>query len=260
LDLVQVIVLALIQGITEFLPISSSGHLILIPALLGWPDQGLGFDIAVHLGTLFAVVVYFRRELIAMVAAALRFDHPESKLGWQIVLATVPLGLAGLAFSDLVETTLRAPVVIAASTAVFGLVLWLADRFGRGERSEYQLAWLGVLLIGCAQALALIPGTSRSGITMTAALAIGLSRQAAGRFSFLLAIPAIGMAALWQSLQFVDDPAPVPWFSLGLAAAISAATAFATIALFLHMIARMGMTAFALYRFALAAVIVYVLV
>jgi len=260
LDLVHVIVLALLQGVTEFLPISSSGHLILIPALFGWPDQGLAFDIAVHAGTLLAVIVYFRRELLGMAATALRFGQPESRLGWQVVVATVPLGLAGLAFADAVETSLRAPVVIAASTAFFGLLLWLADRFGRGARDEYQLAWLGVLLIGLAQALALIPGTSRSGITMTAALAIGMSREAAGRFSFLLAIPAIGMAALWQSLQFAADPAPVPWLPLGLAAAVSALTAFATIALFLNLIGRMGMTVFALYRFALAAVIVYVLV
>ena len=257
MDLAQAVVLALIQGITEFLPISSSGHLILVPELLGWPDQGLGFDIAVHLGTLAAVVVYFRRDLMDMATALVEPQRPEFRLAVCIVVASIPLGAAGLLFSDQVEGALRSPTVIAASTAGFGVLLWLADRFGRGKRPETSLGWLDIAAIGFGQALALIPGTSRSGITMTVALAMGLSRQAAGRFSFLLAIPAIAMAAGWQLMQFLASPEPVAWFALALAAAVAAAVAFATIALFLSLIERIGMAPFAIYRVLLGGVLVY---
>jgi undecaprenyl-diphosphatase len=260
LDLLQILLLALIQGVTEFLPVSSSGHLILTPALLGWADQGLAFDVAVHVGTLTAVVAYFRRDLWNMVRHAFNFGRPEAKLGWLVVLGTVPLGLAGLIFSDVVETTLRSPAVIATSTAVFGVVLWIADRLGRRDRDEHGLTWRDVLVIGCAQAIALIPGTSRSGITMTAALALGLDREAASRFSFLLAVPALSMAGLWKMFQLFQETAPVPWASLGLGVVLSAITAFVTIALFLKLIGRLGMSVFALYRLALAGVIAYVLV
>lgn len=256
MDLAQAVVLALIQGITEFLPISSSGHLILVPELLGWPDQGLGFDIAVHLGTLAAVIVYFRRDIIDMARALLEPRRPEFRLAAYIIVASIPLGLAGLLFSDQVEGTLRSPSVIAASTVGFGILLWLADRLGRGRRAETSLDWRDVAVIGFGQALALIPGTSRSGITMTAALAMGLSRQAAGRFSFLLAIPAIAMAALWQVMQFVSSPEPVAWLALALAAAVAAAVAFATIALFLSLIERIGMAPFAIYRVLLGGALV----
>lgn len=259
MDLAQAVILALIQGITEFLPISSSGHLILVPELLGWPDQGLGFDIAVHLGTLAAVIVYFRRDLIGMAAAAAQPRRPEFRLAVCIVVASIPLGAAGLLFADQVEGVLRSPSVIAASTAGFGILLWLADRLGRGRRSEASLGWFEVVAIGFGQALALIPGTSRSGITMTVALSMGLSRRAAGRFSFLLAIPAIAMAALWQLLQFLSSAEPVAWLALALAAAIAAAAAFVTIALFLRLIERVGMAVFAIYRVLLGGALVYLM-
>ena len=259
MDLAQAVILALIQGAAEFLPISSSGHLILVPELLGWPDQGLGFDIAVHLGTLAAVIVYFRRDLAGMAMAVVDRQRPEFRLVVCIVVASVPLGAAGLVFSGQVEGALRSPGVIAASTAGFGVLLWLADRSGRGSRAETSLGWRDVAAIGFGQALALIPGTSRSGITMTVALAMGLSRQAAGRFSFLLAIPAIAMAALWQSMQFLSSPEPVAWSALALAAALAAAVAFATIALFLSLIERIGMAPFAIYRVLLGGALVYLL-
>lgn len=259
MDLVHALALALVQGFTEFLPISSSGHLILVPELLGWPDQGLGFDIAVHLGTLVAVIAYFRRELRAMAAALRKPGTADFDLAVKLVIATIPAGLAGLAFANVVETTLRSAAVIAATTAGFGVVLWVADRFSRGTGDERGLDRRGALAIGVAQALALIPGTSRSGITMTAGLALGLSREAASRFSFLMAIPAIAMAAAWQSLQFLSSPEPVPWGVIGIATAASCATAFVTIALFLNLIGRIGMGVFALYRLFLAAVIVVVL-
>lgn len=259
MDLLQALVLALVQGVTEFLPISSSGHLILVPELLGWSDQGLGFDIAVHLGTLCAVVVYFRHDLLAMARSLFEPGSADFRLAMQIVVATIPAGLAGLAFSDIIETSLRSAAVIAATTAGFGIALWLADGFGRGSRSERELGFVDAFAIGCAQALALIPGTSRSGITMTMGLALGLSREASGRFSFLLAVPAIALASGWQLVQFVETAEAVPWGVLVLATAAAAATAFGTIALFLNLIGRIGMGVFAVYRLLLGGLIALLL-
>jgi undecaprenyl-diphosphatase len=258
-DLIQVFVLAVLQGLTEFLPISSSGHLILVPALLGWEDQGLGFDIAVHIGSLSAIVIYFRRDLVNLGWALIQPSHSDARLAWSILLATIPLGLAGIFFGDLVSTSLRTPGVIAAATVGFGIVLWAADRYGRGGRDEHQLRWRDVLFIGCAQALALIPGTSRSGATMTMGLMLGLSRAAAARYSFLLSVPAIGAAGSWQIVEFAGQPGPVPWGTLGLATILSGVTAFLAIATFLRFIERVGMLIFAAYRVVLGGVIVYVL-
>ena len=258
MDSLQAIVLALIQGLTEFLPISSSGHLILVPALLGWPDQGLSFDVAVHFGSLIAVVTYFRNDLWAMAKSLFLFGSAESRMAWQIILATIPLGLAGLFLADFVETELRSPLVIAAASAGFGVLLWVVDLRRKETKSERSLSWADALLIGIGQALALIPGTSRSGITMTVGLSLGLDRVAAGRFSFLLAVPAIGMAATWQLIQLGSNPESVNWGMLGLATLISAITAFLAIAFFLRLIAKVGMGAFAIYRIVLAGVIVYV--
>ena len=259
METVQTILLALLQGIVEFLPISSSGHLILVPAVLGWQYQGLAFDIAVHLGTLTAVIAYFRRDLWAIVTAMAGTGGPNARLGWSIIVASIPVAIAGLLFSDLIENSLRFAGLIAAATGGFGLLLWLADRYKRERFDETQLRLLPVLLIGLCQVLALIPGTSRSGITMTAGLALGLTRTAASRFSFLLAIPALGMASGWQLWQFSMSNQPVPWASLGLATAVSALTAFAVIAVFLRVIERIGFWAFALYRVVLAVLIVYLL-
>jgi undecaprenyl-diphosphatase len=259
-DPIHALILAVIQGITEFLPISSSGHLILVPALLGWEDQGLAFDIAVHLGTLLALCLYFRRDIVELFKGLLDASRPSAVLARAIILATIPLGLGGLLMADAVEAWLRSPLVIAAATAVFGVVLWLADRYGRGSVETENMGMRRALMIGVGQVLALIPGTSRSGITMTFALALGLSREAAARFSFLLAIPAIGMAAVWQLWQFAAVPEPIDWSPLILGTAVSAATAFMTIFLFLRLIGRIGMNLFVIYRLLLAAVIVYLLV
>jgi undecaprenyl-diphosphatase len=260
MDLVEAVTLALIQGLTEFLPISSSGHLILTPAFFGWADQGLGFDIAVHLGTLVAVNCYFRRDLIAMTRGLFVRDSVDGRLARQLIIASIPLGVAGILTSDFVATSLRTPIVIALASAGFGVLLYAADRWRRGERNERELGLGEVLLIGAGQALALIPGTSRSGITMTVALALGLSREAAGRFSFLLAIPAIGMAASKQLFDFAQAPETVDWQALVPATVISATTAFVVIALFLRVIGIVGMGFFALYRILLAVVIFNVLV
>jgi undecaprenyl-diphosphatase len=259
-DPVQLAVLAIVQGITEFLPISSSAHLILVPVLTDWPDQGLAFDIAVHVGTLIAVVGYFRAEVVRLVRGGFavllgRPAGPEGRLAWLLVLGTIPVGLAGLAFKDSVETVLRAPAVIAWASIGFGVLLWLSDRVGRRVRDEYTLGWRGVLLVGLFQALALIPGTSRSGITMTAGLLLGLDRRAAARFAFLLAIPVIALSGGLQALELAGRAGPVAWGPLGLAVVLSAASAWACIALFLRFIARVGMLPFVVYRVVLGVVL-----
>ena len=186
MDILQIVILALVQGLTEFLPISSSAHLILVPVLTDWPDQGLAFDVAVHAGTLTAVVLYFRRELARMLVEWLASFKggltPDARLAWAVLIGTIPVGLAGLIFKDVIETQLRSPMVIAVATIVFGLLLWYADSTGKRSKNEYGLLLRDVLIIGLAQALALIPGTSRSGITITAALMLGLNREADARF------------------------------------------------------------------------------
>jgi undecaprenyl-diphosphatase len=187
MDLLHAVLLAILQGFTEFLPISSSGHLILAPRFLDWPDQGLAFDVAVHLGTLLAVIVYFRAELTAMAGAWFRsvaggVGSQDSRMAWAVIWGTVPVAIAGFFVAGPVESYLRSPMLVASTTAGFGLLLWLADARGSRKRDEYSLGWSDVMIIGLIQVLALVPGTSRSGITMTAGLLLGLTREASARF------------------------------------------------------------------------------
>ena len=189
----------------------SSTHLVLVPHFLGWTDQGLAFDVAVHVGTLFAVVAYFRRELVAMTRAwfaslAGGGLTPDAKLAWFVLVGTIPIGLLGLVAGEAIEAGFRNPIAVASTLAAFGALLWAADRFGRRERDEHAIGWRDALLIGCAQALALMPGTSRSGVTMTMARVLGLTRQGATRFSFLLAVPAIAMAGVYEGFKLVAAP------------------------------------------------------
>ena len=260
--LIQIIVLALVQGLTEFLPISSSAHLILVPVLSDWPDQGLAFDVAVHVGTLSAVVWYFRKEVMAMTrdwfgSCLHRQQVGESRLAWAVIWGTVPVLVAGLLLHDLVDTVLRSPLVIAWATIGFGLLLWVADLLGQRQRDEHHLTWRDVAVIGLAQALALIPGTSRSGITMTAGLFMGLTREAAARFSFLLSIPTILMAGGYKGLQLTREPATVDWFAMFIGVVLSALTAYLCIHLFLKLLERIGMLPFVLYRLLLGGVLLY---
>lgn len=257
MDFLQILILALVQGVTEFLPVSSSAHLILVPILTGWEDQGLAFDVAVHVGTLAAVVLYFRREIGKMTVSWLgsvtgRGMDADAKLAWAVLLGTIPVGLCGLLFKDLIEEHLRHPYVLATTTLLFALLLWWADAKSRGERTEYSIGWLDILCIGLAQALALIPGTSRSGATMTAALFLGLSRQAAARFSFLLSIPVIVLAGGLSTLDYletanIDDMQP-----LMLGALLSGVSAYFCIHYFLKLLEKIGMLPFVIYRIVLA--------
>lgn len=248
-SLLQIVVLALIQGITEFLPVSSSAHLILPGALTDWPDQGLAFDVAVHLGTVVAVAAYFRRDLAGFarsgVALAMqrRWDDNLDLLA-KVAVATIPIVIVGLLFKTHIETHLRSTTIIAAATIVFGVALWLADR-RRSDR--ITPSHLQAMLIGVAQAIALVPGTSRSGITIAAALALGLSRPAAARFSFLLSIPAILGAAIYTVVDATPNT-PLPWIDMGLGFVIAGASAFACIAMFIRFVERIGMAPFVVYR------------
>jgi undecaprenyl-diphosphatase len=262
MDLIQIIVLAVIQGLTEFLPISSSAHLILVPQLTGWTDQGLAFDVAVHVGTLSAVTVYFRRELVAMARdwgfSVIRGAAVgESRLAWAVLVGTIPVGLAALLFKPLIETELRSPMVIAWATILFGLLLWWADVTGRRARDEHALSWKDVAVIGVAQALALIPGTSRSGITITAGLMMGLSRTGAARFSFLLSIPVIVLAGGLETVELVQAAGPVDWQALAVGTVLSGVSAYLCIHLFLKLIQRVSMLVFVLYRMVLGAYLFY---
>lgn len=264
MEIVQVVTLALLQGLTEFLPISSSAHLILAPHLFGWNDQGLAFDVAVHVGTLAAVVSYFRKEVVAILAdcgrsLGLRETPTENaRLGWMIALATLPVMGFGFTLKSWVETDFRSPFVIATATIGFGVLLWIFDLQGKRVRDEYSIGWRDALIIGLFQAIALVPGTSRSGITMTAGLMLGLTRQAASRFSFLLSIPSIFMSGGLVMLDLVRAAEPVDWVSLVSGAGLSFVTAYLCIHYFLKFIDRVGMLPFVLYRFVLGAVLLYI--
>lgn len=263
----QILALSLIQGITEFLPISSSGHLVLASGLLGWPDQGLAFDVAVHAGSLLAVLICMRRDVLGIanglwLALRGRGFNAQAALGMQVAIATLPIVVIGLAAGDFVAQHLRTTTVIAVTTIIFGILLLLADHVGRRRHDNKQPAatamnWRNALLIGIAQTLALIPGTSRSGITMTAALLLGLSRQDSARFSFLLAIPTILGASLLSLPDVLDEPATgiAQPADLALGFILSTVIACGCVQLFLRTIERIGFLPFVIYRLALGALL-----
>ena len=253
MDNLQIVVLAIIQGLTEFLPISSSAHLVLLPRLFGWPDQGLVFDVAVHFGSLIAVVFYFREEVRRMLKSWLRSvgggeADRDSLLAWWIIIGTLPAIAAGFLLQGPIEEKLREPWVLAAASILFGLLLWFADARARRQRDEYQLDLKDVLVIGCFQVLALMPGTSRSGITITLGLFLGLTRKAAARFSFLLAMPVIFASGTLQTVRMVTEVSPIGWGELMLGILLSAISAGLCIHYFLRLVERLGMLPFVVYR------------
>ncbi len=254
MDIIQAVALALLQGLTEFLPVSSSAHLILLPVLLGWEDQGLAFDVAVHVGTLTAVVAYYRKHLIQIVSAWSKSligkeATDESRLAWYVILGTIPVGLVGITLPDVIETVLRSPVVIAGATIVFAFLLWYAEKRAKEERSTVTL--MDAIVIGLFQAIALIPGTSRSGITITAGLLTGLKREYAARFSFLLSIPTIALAGMVKALELYQSTEPVMWDFISIGAVLSAVVAYLSISWFLKLLDKVGMMPFVYYRLAL---------
>ena len=262
MTLFEIIILAIIQGITEFLPISSSAHLILPAELLGWVNQGLAFDVAVHVGSLLAVMIYFREDIFRMAGAWLTRGFSsdqtqDSKLAWYVILATIPAVIAGFLLKDWIELNARSALVIAATTIIFGLLLWYADKSARHTKDLSAMGLKGAVIIGFAQALALIPGTSRSGITMTAALMLGFNRESAARFSFLLSIPVILGAGTLAVLELAGSGEQVDWGALFYGAAFSFVSAYLCIYLFLSWISRIGMLPFVIYRLILGAILLW---
>jgi undecaprenyl-diphosphatase len=265
MSLFEAIVLGLLQGLTEFLPISSSAHLILTPQLLGWADQGLTFDLSVHVGTLLAVVLYFHRDLRqlaqdGLVSLQQRQFVGQGQLALLLVMATIPAALGGLLLMDFIETHLRAAGIICITTLVFGLVLGWADWRPNPNRTLTTLGWKDALWVGLAQAISLIPGTSRSGITITAALLLGFSREAASRFSFLLAIPITALAASAKIVDTATSDVTVDWVAFLVGGTTSFVMALTAIHYFLKWLNRFGMWPYVIYRVILAGVIYVVLV
>jgi len=261
MTLIQIIVLSLIQGLTEFLPVSSSAHLILGSRVFSWPDQGLVFDVATHLGTLLAVLVYFRKDLWNMVVPWLgsgRGDEVSRKLGLTLIIASIPAIVAGGLLHGWVESALRDTQVIAFSTIGFGLLLWWADaRFTRSKLMQDMNMKSG-FMIGLAQMLALVPGTSRSGITITMGRMLGFDADSAARFSFLLSIPIIAAAGGYGVLRMTLHDAPIDWFQFSLAILLSALAGWLCIAAFLALLKRVGLVPFVVYRLALGVALLWI--
>ena len=258
--IMQIIVLALIQGITEFLPISSSGHLLLVPVVTGWPDQGLLTDVMVHMGSFLAVVVYFWRDCVNLALGGLDLLRGRmtawGKLALLIVLGTIPAVAFGLfldkvGFMDLVR---QMPQVVAWNAIIFGVLLYLCDRFGLSIRRMSDMTWAPALIIGLAQAIAIIPGTSRSGITMTAARALGFERPEAARFAFLLGIPAIAGAGILKLGDAVAQGDTIT-FGMLLTAVLTFFVALGTITVLMRLVRFMSFLPFAIYRVALGVVL-----
>ncbi|MBU2098525.1 MAG: undecaprenyl-diphosphate phosphatase [Gammaproteobacteria bacterium] len=265
MDWLQILVLAVVQGVTEFLPISSSAHLILVPILTSWEDQGLAFDVALHLGSLSAVMIYFRRDIIAMTISwsrslVTRKPDEDAKLAWAVLFATIPVGLAGLLFEDTISTVLRSPLYLAAGMIIFGLLLGWADWTHKGTRSERQMNWKDILFIGLAQAVALFPGTSRSGITITAGLMLGLSREAAARFSFLLSIPVILIACGLLGIELISSNIDPDWTAMAAGIVLSGVSAYLCIHFFLAFIQKIGMLPFVIYRLLLGITLIWIFI
>jgi undecaprenyl-diphosphatase len=260
-DLFQSIVLGIVQGLTEFLPISSSAHLRIVPAILGWEDPGAAFTAVCQLGTEAAVLIFFRHELWTVATKWLRgprrYEDPDVRLGWFLIVATIPIGILGFIFRDQIETGARNLWLIGTVLIVFALVLGYGDRVGRHEREIEQLSTRDGVLIGLAQSFSLVPGVSRSGATMSAGLLLGLERPAAARFSFLLAIPAVVASGLFELKDVVtgDKHVNTSVFNVGVATVVAFFVGYAAIAWLLRYLATHTVTVFVVYRVVLGSLV-----
>ena len=261
MSLIQSIVLGIVQGLTEFLPVSSSAHLRIVPAFLGWEDPGAAFTAVCQLGTEAAVLIYFRHELWAILTKWLRgprrYEDPDVRLGWFLIIATIPIGILGFIFRDQIETGARNLWLIGTVLIVFALVLGYADRAGRHERHIEQLSPRDGVLIGLAQSLSLIPGVSRSGATMSAGLLLGLERPAAARFAFLLAVPAVVASGLFELKDVItgDEHSTTPIGYVLVATLVAFVVGYAAIAWFLRYLAHHSVRVFVVYRIALGSLV-----
>jgi undecaprenyl-diphosphatase len=263
-SVLEAIVLGIVQGLTEFLPISSTGHLRIVPAFLGWEDPGAAFTAVTQLGTMAAVLLYFREDLVRIAFAWWRsvFDRPlrrelDARLGWYIVLGTIPIGIFGVLFKDQIETGARDLYLIGVALIVLGLVLLVAEKVGTRERSIEQIRTKDGFAIGLAQALALVPGVSRSGATITAGLFMGLDRPAAARFSFLLSVPAVVLSGLLElgTILSEDEGDHTSLIALVVATLMAFVSGYAAIAWLLRFLSTHSTVIFVVYRVALGAVV-----
>lgn len=257
MDLFQSIILGILQGLTEFLPISSSGHILILPALLGWEDPGAAFTAVIQLGTEAAVLIYFRKDLWQIAKAwVASLRRPElrgeinARMGWYLIIATIPISILGLAFQDQIETAARNLWIVGAMLIVFGLILGLADRIGTRKREVVDLSFRDGVVIGLAQSLALIPGVSRSGATISAGLFLGLNRRAAARFAFLLAIPAVVLSGFYQLYKLLSgkETFDEPMLNIAVATVVSFVVGYAVIAWLLRYLGNHSMAIFVWYR------------
>jgi undecaprenyl-diphosphatase len=264
LSLGQAIVLGIVQGLTEFLPISSSGHLRIVPAFLGWDDPGAAFTAVIQLGTMAAVLLYFRRDLVRIATAWLaslrdpaRRSELDARLGWYLILGTIPIAVFGLAFSDQIENGARDLYLIGAMLVVFGLVLLAAEALSRRERDIATITRRDALVVGVAQALALVPGVSRSGATISAGLLLGFDRVSAARFSFLLSVPAVVLSGLFELRGVIDGSAQgaVGAGPTAVAAVLAFITGYASIAFLLRFLTTHSTAVFVGYRIALGSAV-----
>ena len=264
MSLIEAIVLGIVQGLTEFLPISSSAHQRIVPALLGWEDPGAAFTAVTQLGTEAAVLIFFRHEIWAIATTWLRSlrdprlrSHSDARLGWYLIVATIPIGIFGLGFENQIENGARNLWLIGTTLIVFALVLGYADRRGRHERTIERLSVRDGVLIGLAQSLALIPGVSRSGATMSAGLLLGLQRPAAAKFGFLLAIPAVVISGVFQLEGIIsgEEGGDEPFAYVAIATLISFVIGYAAIAWFLRYLAHHSVRLFVIYRILLGSVV-----
>ena len=261
MDIVQAVTLAFIQGLTEFLPVSSSAHLVIFPKFFNWPDQGLAFDVILHFATLCAVILYYRASIMVLsqdflVSISNRKMHGDSMLALAIILGTIPVGLAGFFFNNYIEINLRSFQVIAYTTIFFGIALGLSDLIHRARgKSREMIRGSDILIVGCFQALALIPGTSRAGITITAALLIGLSTKLSIKFAFLLSIPVITLATILKLFELSNESHKVDWLILLIGFAIAFFASYFTIVFFIKLVERIGLLPFVIYRILLGALL-----
>jgi len=274
MTIIQAIILGLVQGLTEFLPISSSGHLILVPWLFNWhfllanPELNKTFDVALHLGTLLAVIAYFRGDIVRLLAAWGRSlarrrigDDDDAKLAWLLLIATVPASVIGVAFESVIENRLGKPWIIVVAMVAFAGVMWVIDRHVYEPRPMTSIKPRGALLIGFAQALALCPGVSRSGVTMMSGMLLRLDRESAARFSFLLTVPVIGGAAFYRALKLLHTGFPAGTTMPFLVGTVTAAiSGFVAVSFLINYLKRHTFTPFIVYRLAVSVAVLALIV
>jgi undecaprenyl-diphosphatase len=261
----EAVVLGVVQGLTEFLPISSSAHLLILSQLFGWEDPGAAFTAVTQIGTEAAVIIYFRREIAAITRAWARSivdagmrHEPDARMGWLVIIGTIPIAVLGLLFQDQIETAARNLWLTATMLIMFGLILGAADALGARVKTERELTLRDGIIFGLAQSLALIPGVSRSGASISAGLAMGYTRAAAARYAFLLAIPAVLASGLFEATKIGDD-ANVSWGPTILATAIAFAVGFAVIAWLMRWLSTKSYLPFVIYRLALGSLLLLLL-